>query len=43
MPLAVSNTNTGVIEEYLEALAASVAEVRGRRTDDRSTNYATLE
>lgn len=39
----VSNTNTGVIDEYLEALAASVAEVRGRHTDDRSTNYATLE
>ena len=39
----VSNTNAGVIEEYLEALAACVAEVRGARSDDRSTNYATLE
>lgn len=39
----VSNSNTGVIEQYLEALAASVAEVRGTTTDDRSTNYATLE
>ncbi len=39
----VSNSNTGVIEDYLEALAASVAEVRGTSTDDRSTNYATLE
>jgi glutamate/tyrosine decarboxylase-like PLP-dependent enzyme len=39
----VSNSNTGVIEEYLEALRASVAEVRGTRADDRSTNYATLE
>ncbi len=39
----VSNSNTGVIEQYLEALTASVAEVRGTSTDDRSTNYATLE
>jgi len=39
----VSNTNTGVIDEYLEDLAASVAEVRGTRADDRSTSYATLE
>lgn len=39
----VSNSNTGVIDEYLEALASCVAEVRGQRTDDRSTNYATLE
>lgn len=39
----VSNTNTGVIDEYLTALAECVAEVRGRRSDDRSTNYATLE
>ncbi len=39
----VSNSNTGVIDEYLSALAESVAEVRGSSTDDRSTNYATLE
>jgi sphinganine-1-phosphate aldolase len=39
----VSNTNTGVIDDYLEALRSCVAEVRGRSTDDRSTNYATLE
>jgi hypothetical protein len=39
----VSNTNTGVVEEYVGDLADSVAEVRGTRTDDRSTNYATLE
>lgn len=39
----VSNTNTGVIEEYLEALRDSVDEVRGAGTDDRSTGYATLE
>lgn len=39
----VSNSNTGVIDEYLAALAESVDEVRGTRADDRSTNYATLE
>ena len=39
----VSNTNTGVIDDYLEDLAGCVAEVRGEHTDDRSTNYATLE
>jgi len=39
----VSNTNTGVIEEYLAALRDSVGEVRGVGTDDRSTGYATLE
>lgn len=39
----VSNSNTGVIDDYLAALAASVDEVRGATTDDRSTNYATLE
>lgn len=39
----VSNSNAGVIDTYLEDLAACVAEVNGRRADDRSTNYATLE
>jgi glutamate/tyrosine decarboxylase-like PLP-dependent enzyme len=39
----VSNTNAGVIDEYLSDLAEAVAAVRGRRTDDRATNYATLE
>ena len=39
----VSNTNTGVIDDYLADLADCVDEVRGRRTDDRSTTYATLE
>jgi len=39
----ISNTNTGVIETYLGDLAHCVAEVVGTRTDDRSTNYATLE
>ena len=39
----VSNTNTGVIGDYLEALDSCVTDVRGQRSDDRSTNYATLE
>ncbi len=39
----VSNSNTGVIDDYLVALDASVQDVRGHRTDDRSTTYATLE
>ncbi len=39
----VSNSNTGVIDRYLEDLAACVTEVRGTAADDRSTNYATLE
>ncbi len=39
----ISNTNTGVIEEYLHDLAGCVAAVVGTRTDDRSTTYATLE
>ena len=39
----VSNTNTGVIDEYLADLAAAVDAVGSRRTLDRSTTYATLE
>ena len=39
----VSNTNTGVIDDYLEALRTCVDDVRGQSADDRSTNYATLE
>ncbi len=39
----VSAGNTAVVGEYLDDLVASVAEVRGTRADDRSTNYATLE
>ena len=39
----VSNSNTGVIDDYLEALRASVAQVSVTRANDRSTNYATLE
>jgi glutamate/tyrosine decarboxylase-like PLP-dependent enzyme len=39
----VSAGNAPVVDDYLADLAACVAEIRGRRTDDRSTNYATLE
>ncbi len=39
----VSNTNAGVIDEYLSDLAACVAAAGGRRAGDRSTDYATLE
>ncbi len=39
----VSNGNAAVLDEYIAALATSVAEVRGTTADDRSTNYATLE
>jgi glutamate/tyrosine decarboxylase-like PLP-dependent enzyme len=39
----VSAGNAPVIEDYLRDLRACVDEVRGRRADDRSTSYATLE
>jgi glutamate/tyrosine decarboxylase-like PLP-dependent enzyme len=39
----VSNSNAGVIEQYLADLTASVAEVRDKPADDRSTSYASLE
>lgn len=39
----VSNSNTGMIDQYLADLRACAEAVRGRRADDRSTNYATLE
>ena len=39
----VSNTNTGVVQDYLDDLATCVADVTGTTTDDRSTTYATLE
>ena len=39
----VSNSNTGVIDQYLVDLAECVDEVGGVSADDRSTNYATLE
>jgi glutamate/tyrosine decarboxylase-like PLP-dependent enzyme len=39
----VSNSNTGVVDQYLDDLAASVAGVSGTATLDRSTTYATLD
>ncbi len=39
----VSNSNSGIVNEFLADLAAAVAEVGETTTDDRSTNYATLE
>jgi sphinganine-1-phosphate aldolase len=39
----VSNTNTGVVDDYLADLAECVRAVVGTRTDDRSTDYATLD
>lgn len=39
----VSNSNTGVIDQYLHDLAECVDEVRGTSTENRSTSYATLE
>ena len=39
----VSNSNTGVIDDYIADLAECVTAVRGASADDRSTNYATLE
>jgi glutamate/tyrosine decarboxylase-like PLP-dependent enzyme len=39
----VSAGNAPVIDEYLADLRTCVDAVRGARTDDRTTNYATLE
>jgi len=39
----VSAGNAKVVEEWVKDLAASVAEVRGQATDDRSTNYSTID
>ena len=39
----VSNTNVGVIDDYLADLRACVAEVAGTAAADRTTTYATLE
>jgi sphinganine-1-phosphate aldolase len=41
--MTVSNSNVGVIDAFLDDLRACAAAVRGRRSDDRSTQYATLE
>ncbi len=39
----VSNSNAGIVPQYLSDLADCVEQVRGDIIDDRSTNYATLE
>jgi sphinganine-1-phosphate aldolase len=39
----VSNGNAAVIDQFLIDLEASVTEVRGRSTDDRSTTYSAVE
>jgi sphinganine-1-phosphate aldolase len=39
----VSAGNAPVIDEFVTDLRAAAEEVIGTRTDDRSTNYATLE
>ncbi|HVJ97347.1 MAG TPA: aminotransferase class V-fold PLP-dependent enzyme [Acidimicrobiia bacterium] len=39
----VSAGNAPVVDDFLADLRTCVAEVAGTRTDDRSTNYATLE
>ena len=39
----VSNSNTGVIDDYLVDLAAAVEQARGGGHGDRSQGYATLE
>jgi glutamate/tyrosine decarboxylase-like PLP-dependent enzyme len=39
----VSNTNAGMIDEYLADLRSAVDEVGTARTEDRSTVYATLD
>ena len=39
----VSAGNAPVVDDFLTDLRACIAEVGAARTDDRSTNYATLE
>ncbi len=39
----VSNSNTGVMDDYLADLAECARTVAGTRADDRGTTYATLE
>ena len=39
----VSAGNAPIVDEFLRDLAAAVAEVGAARTDDRGTEYATLE
>jgi glutamate/tyrosine decarboxylase-like PLP-dependent enzyme len=39
----VSNTNTGVIDQYLADLAECTDQVRGASTGDRTTGYSTVD
>ena len=39
----VSNSNSGVIDDYVDALGRAVDTIGGHRTDDRTTSYSTLE
>jgi sphinganine-1-phosphate aldolase len=39
----VSNTNTGVIDQYLADLDQAAAAVRGASTSDRTTGYSTVD
>ncbi len=39
----VSNTNTGVIDDYLRDLGECVSEIRNTTAENRSTSYSTVE
>ena len=39
----VSAGNAKAVEEWVNDLAESAAEVRGHVTDDRTTNYSTID
>ncbi len=39
----VSNSNTGVIDDYLRDLDECVSEIRNTTVDNRSTSYSTVE
>ncbi len=39
----VSNSNAAVIDDYIESLGRAASKIRGRRTDDRSTTYSTID
>ena len=39
----VSNSNSGVIDDYVGAIGRAVAKIRGSEADDRSTSYSTID
>ncbi len=41
--MTVSNSNTGAIDQYVKDLGECVEEIAGKRTEDRSTQYAGTE